>query len=223
MSDILDNTTHVVITPDGLILRYPRLSLAKAMWLDQNVIFTAPEQLVERCTLHAMNFYAKKLTGENPGWTNKQVAARELWPTLITKASPHNPFTRHGKTPHTVHAVARESQGLLFAAPHYWDESSTKLPEQAYILGRYLAQHEPPESYTWDQAEQTVRQAHDQNVLKTRQDPVRIFKYYLDKMMELGLLTVIDRVNGHMCDRPRNEKKPHTIVKTPLHRLKRVK
>lgn len=215
MTDLLDNTSHVVITPDGLILRYPRISLAKAMWMDQKVIFTKPEHLVERCTLHALNFYAKKLTGENPGWTNKQVAAKELWPTLLLKASPHNPFTQHNR-PKTAVAVARSSQGLLFAAPFYWDESAAKMPDQCYVLGRYLAEREPSNGYSWEQCEQTVRLCHDENVLKTRQDPVRIFKYYLDKMLELGMLTIVDTVSGHMCDRPRNERHEHLIVRTPL-------
>lgn len=213
--DLRDNTSHVVITPDGLILRYPRLSLAKAMWVDQSVIFTRPEHLVERCTLHAMNFYAKKLTGNDPGWVSKDVASRELWPILLRKASPHNPFTK-SKAENSVRAVARGSQGLLFAAPEFWDEASPKLAPQAYVLGRYLAEHEPLDPYTWDQVEQMVRSAHDENVLKTRQDPVRIFNYYVDKMLELGLLTIVDTVSGHMCDRPRNEKKVKIIVKTGI-------
>lgn len=215
MTDLLDNTTHVVITPDGQILRYPRLSLAKAMWIDQTVIFTKPEQLIERCTLHSMNFYAKKLTGENPGWTSKEIASRELWPILIRKASPHNPTARKNNwDPGNKRQIAKSSQGLLFAAPEFWDEASAKLPEQMYVLGRFLAEHEPPDGYTWDGVYDTVRLAHDKNVLKTRQDPLRIFKWYIDKMLDQGLLTIVDRVNGHMCDRPRNEKNPRLIVKT---------
>ncbi len=215
MSELADNAGHVVITPDGMILRYPRISLAKAMWIDQSVIFTKPEHLVERCSLHALNFYAKRLTGENPGWTNKQIAAKELWPTLLLKASPHNPFSQHNR-PKTAMGVARNSQGLLFAAPQYWDEAAMKMPDQCYVLGRYLAEREPRPHYTWDSVEQTVRLCHDQNVLVTRQNPIRIFKYYMDRMLELGLLTIVDTVSGHMCDRPRNEKHVSVIVRTPL-------
>lgn len=212
-----DNQAHVVITPDGQILRYPRLSMAKAMWLDQNVVFTCERHLMERCSLHALNFYHRKLTGRDPGWVSKEVAARELWPIITRKASPHNPFARRGEYRGGKHVV-KERQRLMFAASEYFDEYSPRIPPQAYVLGRYLAEHEPPGGYTWDGVTQTVREAHDRNVLRTRQDPMRIFNYYIDKLMDTGLLAIIDVETGEQVDRVRNEKHESAIVRTPVTR-----
>jgi hypothetical protein len=218
MTALLDNAAHVVITPEGGIYRYPRLSLAKAMWIDQSVVFTNPQQLIDRCSLHALNYYHKKLTGIDPGWRSKEVAAEKLWPVLISKAEPHNPFAKRHNNYEGKRAAKREEQTLLFAAKEYFDEASPKMATQAYVLGRYLAEHEPRGGYTWDGAEMTARQAHDNNVLKTRQDPVRIFHYYFDDLMRLGLVAITDK-EGNLCDRPRNDRKMKGIVvRTPMTR-----
>ena len=94
------------------------------------------------------------------------------------------------------------------------------MPNQMYVLGVYLGTHEPMSGYTWDALEQTVRKAHDENVLETRQDPVRIFNYYIDRMVKIELLSIVDAELGNEVDRPRNEVKKSIIVKTPLRNLK---
>ena len=223
---------HFVLTPNGELIRFPNIAMAKAMFLDQSVVYTSPQNMIDRLSLDDMNYLYRRVARDHiTPYRSKEVAAEQLFPLLCERASPHNPraqararkegvlIPEHPKD--RAEKVPISDMRIFFASPQMFDKLSTKIPPQAYVLGRFLATRIPEGGYTFDTVRMDVRIAHDMNVLKTRQPPERIFKYYMDALADNGLMSFADK-QGRPCDRPRNQKKDRTsvVVRHPLSKVK---
>ena len=192
---------HVVITPQGELLRYPTIAKAKAMCMDTTIVYTCPAELAERLTYDSLVSLYKKCTrgqGKATLPKSKDRMADLLFPELVREARPSNPWLkRAGKT--GVRAD-RASQTV-----HFCDKSlipTLKMPPQAKVVAWHLSDRQPSTGWTWDGLEMTVRNLHDENILLTKQDPTHIWRYYVPTYERLGVFEVRDS-QGEESERPK--------------------
>lgn len=184
---------HVVITDNYDVLRYPTLAKAKAMYLDRKVVFTGVKDLVERISNHELLMLLRRYSDEAPHGKlkNSEEIAKVLWPLLLRHAKIENPWLPKPQPGTKAHDKLIDA---ITVSPLYQeykrDRFAKQLPPQAETLMNYFVDNIPEGGCNEQQLEILVRQCHADGILKTKQDPWRIFQYYRPTLFGRGLLTV---------------------------------
>ena len=191
---------HVVIpnfTDLGLgvsrfeVLRYPSLASAQAMYIDQSVIFTCAEDIETRMTMPQMQTLFKFILREKyesvcPLPKSKPVRADLLWDICLKYARPHNPRAKtKGKR------AEKRADTRYRVAPLYREFIDQVMPPQMRRMAEYFIENMSPDGVDEEGVEQLVMRMHDEGELVTKQDPVRIWRYYRAQMIKMCLLELI--------------------------------
>ncbi len=175
------------------VLKYPSLASAQAMFIDQSVIFQSAQDFEDRMTMFQMNTLLKVVLKNDYNKSDipasKPRRAEYLWRVCLKYARPHNPRAKtHGKR-----AEKRADQRYR-VSPLYLEDSTIAhqvVPPQVRAMQGYFVSHMSPDGVDEEGVELLVRQMHDQGLLVTKQDPVRIWRYYRAKMLSVCFLEEI--------------------------------
>jgi hypothetical protein len=203
--------THVVVTYNHNgqleVLRYPSVGMAKAIFMDHNVIYQCPEDFHRGMSIAQLRALYKRMTPDKDHRTLDRLQSKHhlsclVWVAANEYAKPFNPRSRAPKPGTKKYETRRDrirvSLELRDATSsknftHSLYQRYVKLPAQAKVIIQYLMENTAEgNKYTWQQIEQLIVQAHDEDVLQTRQEPVRIFKYYKKRLVDDCLLEVLD-------------------------------
>jgi len=185
---------HVVITGNLEVLRYPTLAKAKAMFINKTVIYTSPKDLIERLSNSSLITLLRRYSNEklHGKLKNSEAIANKLWPLLLKHAKIQNPWATQ-PTPGTK-SFQKAFTAIQVSQLYFeWKEDkwAKRIPPQAQVLMDYFVENMPEGGVTEQELEVLVRQCHSDGILKTRQDPWRIFQYYRSMLFERGFLTTV--------------------------------
>ena len=172
------------------VLRYPSLASAQAMHMDQSVIYTSPQDFEDRMTMGLMRSLLRVILKEKfeqfdlP--KSKPRRAEVLWKMAIKYARPHNPRAKKSGA-----RAEKRADTRYRVAPLYQEVMGNLMPPQMRCLIGYFMSHMSPDGVDEEGVEMLVRQMHDDGLLVTTQDPVRIWRYYRADMLDRCLLELI--------------------------------
>ena len=199
-----DENWEVVYFDQTLVVRlFPTLELC-GKWYNWSIyksnVLVNPEQLAIKFTgVRLVDIYnqqraavAKKLDKpvEPPldeTWTEQPLKVAQLvWVQFqtigerITRQQNGGSGTRQESDKYTVRVD-------LLKSPD-WEEELKALPKQARVIARALADSEKT-TYTEKELDSFARELSFTKKLKTKQDPVRVVKYYCPQLADLGLMS----------------------------------
>lgn len=183
---------HVVLhfSPVLEVLRYPSLASAKAMYIDQSVIFVCPGDFESRLSMGqirlALRAVLREKYNEKRLPKSKPLLSEMAWQTLCRYATPHNPRAKRSGA-----RAERRADARYRVAPLYFECMSKRMPPQVRAMVEYFEKEMSPNGVDEEGVEMLVRDMHDRGILITRQDPVRIWRYYRADMLSRCLLELI--------------------------------
>lgn len=177
------------------VLRYPSLASAQAMYMDQSVIFTGPQDFEDRFSMALMKVLAKSVLREKFNEKiipkSKPLRSQWLWDTCLRYARPHNPRAKTRGSRAEKRADTRYRVSALWLQDKESVPRMMRMPPQMRAIINYFEQNMSPDGIDEEGVEMLVRQMHDEGLLTTRQDPVRIWRYYRADMLDRCLLELV--------------------------------
>jgi len=196
---MISSDQHVVVHTDTRpesgeyrfeILRYPSLASAQAMYVDQSVVYTSAKDFEDRMTMSLMKVLGKYILRnhfeERAVPKSKPLRARWLWETALRYARPHNPRA-NTRGPR----AEKRADTRYRVSPLYKDFAVAPMPPQVKAMFDYFLDHMSPDGVDEEGVEMLIQSMHEEGLLVTRQDPVRIWRYYRKDMLDRCLLELV--------------------------------
>ena len=183
---------HVVIE-GGEVLRYPSLASANAIYMDKSVLFTSAQDFEDRYSMAQMQALGKTILknkfNSKTVPKSKPLRAEWIWQTCIRYARPHNPNAKRGGK-----RAEKRADTRYRVSPLYLEDSHiafTPVAPQVRAMIGYFVSYMSPDGVDEEGVEILIRNMHDEGLLVTRQDPVRIWRYYRAEMLNKCFLEEI--------------------------------
>lgn len=176
----------LVLWPSGKVQQFPSLAKAKTMLMRQHyqyIVCTPAEAMAifelnvddwgERWKLDSEHYYTEKT----------------LWQYLMDISIIRDPWMKSGDIPDTNRLSKRVTASGYTV--HHNKCVGFKGPKQARVIADVLLQsYEDASAVSTEDIERVLKDASLKGVLKTKQDPKRIFAYYRGSLIEAGCLTL---------------------------------
>lgn len=198
----MGNEQHVVIHTGTVaesgeyrfeVLRYPSLASAQAMFIDQSVVYTCAQDFEDRMSMAIMRTLASRVLREKYDKRHlppsKSRRAEYLWTICLAHARPHNPRAKTKGARAEKRADTRYRVSLLYLEDPLI--AHTPMPPQMRHMIGYFVSYMSPDGIDEEGVEMLIRNMHDEGLLVTTQDPVRIWRYYKQDMISRCLLELI--------------------------------
>jgi len=156
------------------VLGYSDPVKAKALCMEKDNVFLSIDDLIEHISESDMKQIYKKYGND--------YAEPSYW-------------DKEGSKVERISRKKKDDRLYVYQKIENFDKAILKLPTQAQCLARIL-KDEQRSKWTEPELKAVVTQASYSKKLKTRQDPWRIFQYYRNDLMDLGLVRLTRRTLG---------------------------
>ena len=177
------------------VLRYPSLASAQAMHMDQSVIYTCAKHFEDRMTMSIMRLLIRAILREKFEYfdlpKSKPRRAEVLWGMALRYARPHNPRAKKQGPRAEKRADARYRVAPIIHEDQEHTACHAPMPPQMRCMLGYFIDRMSPDGVDEEGVEMLIRQMHDEGLLVTTQDPVRIWRYYRTDMLDRCLLELV--------------------------------
>jgi hypothetical protein len=182
------------------VLGFSKAVQAKMFCMEKDNVFLSVDDLIERLSESDMNqIFQKYSTPEKlneikswlPVYTSDKQTFGYLWTFMRTHVEPSY-WDKPGSKVERISRKKKDDRLYVYQKIENFDKAILKLPTQAQCLARIL-KDEQRSKWTEPELKAVVTKASYSKALKTRQDPWRIFQYYRNDLMDLGLVRLTRR------------------------------